>query len=264
MKSATHRVRQSSFSASICLPLEWASSPRAETYTVRRDAAAAGAFDEVVYQGSGLTVTDTGLVSGDTYFYVIEASNQWGSSGESTAIDATTKLSSPQNVAATDGSRYGDIRVSWSSVTKADSYRIYRAGLAGGTYSLLASTDGTAYVDSTVQPEYTYYYAVSAYSAAAGESEPSSPDGGFAAPPRGTLTVVNGSGVDRVQLFINGVWAAELRDYENTSVYGYTNKYSVDLEVGYHEVYAERPYFGYYWGPTQVFVSESGKTYTIR
>ena len=65
------------------------------------------------------------------------------------------------------GGRYS---LAWTAATGAETYRVKRATISGGSYTVIASAvTGTNYVDSGVTPGVTYYYVVSAVNTA-GES----------------------------------------------------------------------------------------------
>lgn len=240
----------------------WDNVSVAASCTLVRADSASGPFSDTVYVGPSASYIDESVQSGSTYHYVVSASNEWGSSEQSAPMAATTRLTAPTSVNATDGTRYGYINISWSTVTNVDGYTVYRADVVDGTYDWVADAASPVYVDYDVVPEWIYYYRVSASSSMAGESDQSIADSGYALPPRGTLTIINTTGIDRVQVYVDTQWVAELRDYYVNEFY--TNTYSMDVQVGTHTLYAERPFVDYYHGPVQVFVPESGWTYTLR
>ncbi len=85
----------------------------------------------------------------------------------------TSKPNTPTGVTATAYSSY--IKISWSSVSGATSYYVYRATSSSGTYSFIDATSSTSYYDYDVSSGTTYYYKVSAVNSA-GESAKSSYD----------------------------------------------------------------------------------------
>ena len=55
------------------------------------------------------------------------------------------------------------VTLAWTAATGAETYRVKRATISGGSYTVIASAvTGTNYVDSGVTPGVTYYYVVSA------------------------------------------------------------------------------------------------------
>lgn len=69
----------------------------------------------------------------------------------------------PASVQASDGTYIDKVRVSWSSVSGATGYYIYRATSVGGTKSYLGSRTTTFFDDTNATPGATYYYFVRAY-----------------------------------------------------------------------------------------------------
>ncbi|GAA2190601.1 fibronectin type III domain-containing protein [Streptomyces bangladeshensis] len=125
---------------------------------------------------TGTTYTDTTLpVTGETYYYEVRAYDKAGNTSAGTADKPVTTADRvapavPADVKVTDESEAGGVRVGWSAVPGAVSYRVYRAGDAGGTYTSLGSTDQLSYRDATAQVGSEYFYRVSALDAAGNES----------------------------------------------------------------------------------------------
>lgn len=76
----------------------------------------------------------------------------------------SNSLSAPSNVAATS-SRTTDVKVTWSSVSSANSYSVYRGGTSNPSdMAVVASAiDATEFVDDDVVAGTVYYYAVKAH-----------------------------------------------------------------------------------------------------
>ncbi|MBE6800753.1 MAG: hypothetical protein E7529_06070 [Ruminococcaceae bacterium] len=133
-----------------------------------------GATEYVVYKKSGLswsevaTVTANSysvgaLTSGTTYQYTVSAKRGNVESGKDSTGVKIIYLDKPQNLTA-DEYTANQATISWSAVSNAKSYNIYR-GTATGTLSLLASgVTGTEYQDTTTSKGSTYGYAVAAVS----------------------------------------------------------------------------------------------------
>jgi hypothetical protein len=95
-------------------------------------------------------------------------------------LDTTDEISSPTNVTATDGTSSANVTVSWTSVTGASFYKVYRS--TGSTFSaatLLGTSTTTSYVDTSVTADQVYYFWVVATNSA-GDSTESTPDTGYA------------------------------------------------------------------------------------
>ena len=133
-----------------------------------------GATEYVVYKKGTLTWSEVAtvttnsysvgaLTSGTTYQYTVSAKRgNIESSKDSTGVKIIY-LEKPQNVTA-DEYTANQATVSWSAVSNAKSYNIYR-GTATGTLTLLKSgVTGTEYQDTTTKKGTTYGYAVAAVS----------------------------------------------------------------------------------------------------
>ncbi|MFD9003085.1 fibronectin type III domain-containing protein [Streptomyces sp. NPDC059582] len=125
--------------------------------------------------------TDTPPATGAVYYYEVRAYDRAGNvsagsadqavvSADHTAPAIPTGLSS---AAASDG-----LRVRWSAVEGAASYRIYRAAAPQGTYALVGSTDQASYVDTSAAEDVSYSYRVTALDTAGNESARSVAVGG--------------------------------------------------------------------------------------
>jgi len=83
---------------------------------------------------------DTTATPRRTYYYWVKSSNSYGDSGYSSYNTGYRALSAPTGVSAGDGSYTDKVRVTWSSVSGATSYKVYRATSSGGTKSYLGAT----------------------------------------------------------------------------------------------------------------------------
>ena len=107
--------------------LTWASSPGATGYNLERSTAYAGTYSIIASNLSSLSYTDTNLVNGTTYYYVLSASNPAGTSTNTTPVTivagalsrwswtptASVSASGDSPANAIDG----DITTRWSSGT---------------------------------------------------------------------------------------------------------------------------------------------------
>lgn len=64
----------------------------------------------------------------------------------------------PKNVQADDGASSEHIRIVWDAVVTADSYAIFRAESETGVKTLLGTTTGASFDDTTASPDVTYTY----------------------------------------------------------------------------------------------------------
>ncbi len=107
----------------------------------------------------GSSYTGTAYCSGDCYYWDTYYCSEAG-------------IEPPATVSASDGSYTGYIYISWSAVTGADSYYVYRSTSSGGTYSVVSSAQtSTYYYDYPPLASTYYYYKVVAYDSSLGYSD---------------------------------------------------------------------------------------------
>ena len=143
--------------------LAWtASTGGAVSYQVLRGTKTGGPYTAIATPTS-TGYTDTGLINGTTYYYVVTASNGSCSSANSTEASAAPVCTPPSvpTITATPGD--GQVVLSWTAATGgAVSYVVSRGTVSGGPYgTVVASPTGTTFTDQTVVNGTTYYYVVS-------------------------------------------------------------------------------------------------------
>lgn len=109
---------------------------------------------------SGGSYVDTTVVKGSTYFYGVKSVDEVDSEMSSLS-SATVPLDAPSSVSALTTT--DNIRVSWSEVSGAISYKVFR-GTSSGALSFIATVEGSnLYVDSSVDGSTRYYYAIKTF-----------------------------------------------------------------------------------------------------
>jgi fibronectin type 3 domain-containing protein len=179
----------------------WTAVTGAANYEVHRAESEGGTYTRRATV-TGASYDDTGVTQGTTYWYKVTACNTAGCSAFSVPDSGYASTGGgggggggggtgdlpgqPQNVTATDGTHADKIRVTWSSVSGATSYRVYRSD--DSTFNIttdqIAETTTTSFDDvdhATNNPLELcedYWYAVSAMNAT-GEGPLSVPDVGY-------------------------------------------------------------------------------------
>ncbi|MFZ5974691.1 MAG: fibronectin type III domain-containing protein [Bacillota bacterium] len=141
--------------------ISWDAVSGADGYTVYRSTTSTGDYTPVKDTAS-TSYTDTGLTTGQTYYYKVEAYNDAGSSGLSSAASARPVPAAPESVTAVSAAS-DSIMISWDAVAGADGYFIYRAASSTGEYSLICNAKATSIIDRGLTLGQLYYYKVRAY-----------------------------------------------------------------------------------------------------
>jgi hypothetical protein len=180
---------------------------------------------------NAVTEEDTNAIPGRRYYYWVQSTKTSGGSvirSNLSGPDAGyASLSTPQNLAASDGTHTDKVTLTWEDVVGETGYEVYRHtadNSAQATKILSVGQDTVAAEDTNVVIDQTYYYWVKAVASAGGvviESPLSSPDQGSAQPPPDlvryilkTFTVDGSEEITMVgvgEVFQLQVWVEDLR-----------------------------------------------------
>ncbi|HZG86924.1 OmpL47-type beta-barrel domain-containing protein [Paenibacillus sp.] len=176
--------------------LAWTPAEGADAYLVYRSSTL-DAIPKVVGSSEAPQFTDTSVVRGVTYRYIVTAVNDGGESAASGAVELPTydpSVPPPEAPAGLEAEAAGSLFVSlrWPAASEGViAYRVYRAEHPDGPYVPIGVDFNGIYTDKTVMPETAYFYRVTAMGAG-GESAPSDsipattkPPVAFPAPPAG-------------------------------------------------------------------------------
>lgn len=122
-----------------------------------------GSYSQIAQVNSVSTsYTDSDLTGGVTYYYVVDATNSGGTSGDSNEVSVTI-LAAPSNIQITDSSTEGQLTIDWDPVSNATSYNVYRAqesGTVKSDYTLVAQPSSPPYTDTGLEDGEQYFYRV--------------------------------------------------------------------------------------------------------
>ncbi|WP_446897090.1 fibronectin type III domain-containing protein [Clostridium sp. LBM24168] len=152
--------------------LNWGNVSGAQSYNIYRSDSENGEYVKVNNnEVTANSYEDTGLESGQTYYYRITAVNETEESDKSTSANAATLDEIPipvlpgvpagLHVTGTDKSKIG---LSWDIVLGADSYNVYRSDSENGEYVKVntAGVISNTYKDTGLESGQTYFYKVTA------------------------------------------------------------------------------------------------------
>jgi len=162
--------------------ISWPMVSGALQYYVYKSEIADGTYTQIgvtVPTDTGVcSFTATGLSPGTAYYFRVSSYNAGGESPQSQYVTATTNIAAPTDVTATVVSS-SSIKISWTAVSGATGYYVYRSESANGTYTKLTTSsisteeNGRSYTVTGLSSATTYYFKVSAYDSA-GETSQSS------------------------------------------------------------------------------------------
>jgi hypothetical protein len=142
------------------ITLTWTAATTVTNYNVKRSTSSGG--ETTIANTTGTSFTDTNLLDGMEYYYVVSALNTSGE-GSNSLEAASMSLFSPAPTGLTVVStNFGQVDLIWSPSAGATSYNLKRSPSHGGPYTTTASPVTADYNDTSVVDGTTYYYVVSA------------------------------------------------------------------------------------------------------
>ena len=147
--------------------LTWNAVSGATSYRVFRSESRGSGYS-LLGTTTATSYVNTGAAVGKTYYYKVRALNVDGAAGAySSTVSGAAKAVAPAAPTVTmTHSDSGKPKLTWSAVSGAASYRVYRSESRGTGYSLLGTTTSTSYVNTGAAAGKTYYYRVKAVNSA--------------------------------------------------------------------------------------------------
>lgn len=153
------------------IKVNWAQVSGASGYEVYRSTTKTGTYSNMksITSGSTFSFLDSGLTTGKTYYYKVRAyrtvSGTKVYNSFSSIVSSIPTLEKPAKITASKASSTS-IKVSWSKVSEAWGYEIYRATTKAGTYTnikTLTTGSTVSYTNTSLMKRKTYYYKIRAY-----------------------------------------------------------------------------------------------------
>ena len=149
--------------------LNWSPTSGATSYNVKRSTTSGGPYTTIATGITTPSFTNTGLVNGTTYFYVVSAVNSFGESANSIQVSATPQVvqtppAAPTGLSAIAGNQ--QVALNWNASSGATSYNVKRSTTSGGPYTTIASgVTTTSFTNTGLVNGTTYFFVVSAVNA---------------------------------------------------------------------------------------------------
>ncbi len=148
--------------------IRWSKVGGATKYEVYRSATGKANSFSIIRRTSALTYTDVNAAAGNTYYYVVRAMKDSGSSAVYSKFSpaqsiqyAITSLNAPTMTLTSAAS--GQPVISWTRVNGAAQYEVYRSATGkANSFSIIRRTSALTYTDVNAAAGNTYYYVVRA------------------------------------------------------------------------------------------------------
>lgn len=157
--------------------ISWSKTSGASGYEVYRATSKSGEYGNIktITSGSTSNYENSGLTAGKTYFYKVRAyrtvSGKKVFGAYSGIVSSAPTLAKPSKITVTKASSTS-IKASWSKVSEASGYELYRAISKSGTYTKVKTqtrASAVSYTNSGLKKGKTYYYKVRAYRTVSGK-----------------------------------------------------------------------------------------------
>ena len=153
------------------IEVTWSAVSGAATYKLYRSTSRSGGYAQIGGDISALRYLDRGRSAGTEYFYQLEACNSGGCSSPSPQVSVTTQASPPVTPArparparpSASAQSESEIEVTWSAVSGATTYKLYRSANSGRTYTQIGGDiSALRYLDRGRSASTQYFYQLEA------------------------------------------------------------------------------------------------------
>lgn len=142
--------------------LKWTAVTGGKYYRIYRSTSKSGSYT-YLDSTSSTAFTDTSAKAGQNYYYKVKAltPDKTRTSPYSNTVNRVCDLARP-DVTMKVNTATGKPKLTWAGLSGAARYRIYRSEKKSSGYTLLKSTTGISYTDTTAEVGTNYYYKVQA------------------------------------------------------------------------------------------------------
>ncbi len=142
--------------------VSWNPVSGATSYNLKRLIGSGSPYYALAVNVAGTNYTDTGLVNGTAYFYVVSAVGSGGPSANSPQAVGTPVGPPPVPAGLSAKPGNAQVSLSWTASFGATSYNVKRSTTSGGPYTIVGTPSGANYIGTGLVNGTTYYYVVSA------------------------------------------------------------------------------------------------------
>ena len=144
--------------------LRWNAVAGATGYEVLRSTSSKGAYVNIATNVTETTFTDTGVISGKTYYYKVRPLDVSGETtlyGAESAYQSATPVWPSIKFTSSASVTHKTVTLRWNAVAGATGYEVLRSTSSKGAYaSIAANVTETTFTDTGVAAGKTYYYKV--------------------------------------------------------------------------------------------------------
>ena len=142
--------------------LSWKNDELTKKYEVYRATSKNGTYKKITTT-TKTSLVDTGTETGKRYYYKVRGVLKDGTKGKFTAVVSRVCDLPRPNVTVGNVVSTGRIKLTWSKVTGAAKYQVYRSKTGkNGSFTRIATINKTSFVDDNAVQGQTYYYKVKA------------------------------------------------------------------------------------------------------
>jgi autotransporter-associated beta strand protein len=141
------------------IKLSWTASPGANSYSVKRSLTTGGPYTTIQTGITGTSFVDASPAFEVNNYYVVTALSGSLETGISNEAFANVPPAIPSKPVVVN--KNNELDLHWDTTAGAKTYKVKRATVAGGPYTVIAQLPATSYADMNVTNGTGYYYVIS-------------------------------------------------------------------------------------------------------